>query len=226
VKRKDCKSKLLCQFLAKFQISLDYFFHVLLILELGIFWKFHLTGSAFYFAALLLLPYVLPLALFRFLNFFFPLVETIFFYGDDCYSPWIGYYKLQNVFYNFPYLERVLVLLRIYSPWLRLWGAKIGKNVTWTGQILIVDRANVSIGDHCSFGHQVSIFSHLVKITRRGRMMFYVKNVTIGKNCQLGGYSVFGPGASVGDGNVVPVGTYLYPNQVFDVAAAKKSMKR
>ena len=213
MRRKDCKSKIVCRLLAAFQISLDFFFHFFLLFEGFVFWRFHISGNAAWLAIFLLSPYLLPLLCFRVLNLFFPIGEDRFFYGDDCYSPWLGYYKLQNIFYCFPFLERILILLRVYSFWLRLWGAKIGKNVGWTGHVVVGDRANISVGDNCMFGHHVVLFSHLVKPTRKGRLLFFIKNITIEKNCFIGGLSVIGPGVHIQQGSIVPAGSHLHPNK-------------
>jgi acetyltransferase-like isoleucine patch superfamily enzyme len=215
MRRKDCRSKLLCGFLAKLQISLDYFFHVLVLLEVLFLFGFHQTGSGLYLLAFVLTPYALPLLTFRALSIFFPLRNDRFHYGDDCYSPWIGYYKLSNIYYFFPSLERFLILLRVFSPWLRLWGAKIGKRVNWTGQVVVLDRVLLSVGDSCSFGHAVLISSHLVRQNEAGKILFYIKEVSIGAGSYIGAYSRIGPGVVIPPKSVIPGGTDLYPNSTY-----------
>jgi acetyltransferase-like isoleucine patch superfamily enzyme len=215
MRRKDCPSKLVCGLLARFQISLDYFFHFLVLLEVLLLFGFHESGCRLYLVAFVLGPYALPLMTFRILNVFFPLGNDRFHYGDDCYSPWIVYYKLSNIYYFFPALERFLILLRVYSFWLRLWGAKIGRRVNWTGQVVVLDRALLSVGDSCSFGHAVLISSHLVQQSAAGKTLFYIKGVSIGAGSFIGAYSRIGPGVVVSPKSIVPGDSDLFPNTTF-----------
>ncbi len=121
---------------------------------------------------------------------------------------WNGAYKIQNFFYAFPYLERVLVLFGFYSIWLRLWGSKIGKNVFWTSHTLIGDRQGVIVGDNSLFGHGCTLISHVVHI-REGKVFLYYKPIKIGKNVFVGAGSGIGPGTTIKDNTRLPVLTKL-----------------
>ena len=57
--------------------------------------------------------------------------------------------QFQILFMRVPSLEEALRFVpRLYSFWLRLWGSQIGKSVTWSPGVIIVDRPFVSVGDY------------------------------------------------------------------------------
>lgn len=95
----------------------------------------------------------------------------------------------------------------------------IGRNFFGNFNLTIQDDARVQIGDHCSFGPNVTIVTPvhpMLPDERRGIMdkdgkikhMCYAKPVTIGNDCWLGANMVVCPGVTIGDncviGNEVP----------------------
>lgn len=165
----------------------------------------------------LLIPtslYLFPLITFRFMNFFFPIIQGKSNLSEREYSPWWGGHQMQLIYYAVPQLEALLrIIPGAFSLWLRLWGSKIGKNVYWTPNVEIDDRSLVEIGDNAVFGHKVEIVSHVVG-PRNGVISLYSKAVVIGKNCFIGAGSRFAPGSKVEDNAFVPVLTDVYINQV------------
>ncbi len=158
-------------------------------------------------------PYLAPLAVFRSMNALFPLVEGGSYLDQKTYVPWLVSFRCQLLFYTFPALERPLTLFpALYSAWLRAWGSTIGKNILWNAHSLIGDRSLLTIGDNVFFGHAVLLSSHIIKPTRIGRPLMYLKRIEIGSNVFVGAMTRVGPGARIGDNTVVPAGSDLYPN--------------
>ncbi|KAK9242323.1 trimeric LpxA-like protein [Lipomyces tetrasporus] len=71
--------------------------------------------------------------------------------------------------------------------------------------MVILDCAIVTIGDRTKFGPGVSIFAatHPTAIQPRRDLTDYSKEVTIGKDCWIGGNTVILPGVTIGDGVTV-----------------------
>ena len=164
--------------------------------------------------ALLICLYVFPLLVYRIHEYFYPLKEGISYLGGKNYSPWWGSHQIQVIYIAFPALETLLRLIPgAFSLWLRLWGAKVGKNVYWTPQLEISDRALIEIGDNVVFGNGVGIYSHIIK-PKKQDLLLYVKKVKIGNNVFLGAWNHIAPGVTIADGTYVPVFTHIYPNKL------------
>lgn len=154
--------------------------------------------------------YLAPVALFRCISLFRPIVEGRSYLSDRTYSPWWGSHELQRIFIAFPQLESLLQLVPgAFSLWLRLWGSRIGKNVYWTPRVEIADRSLLEIGANVVFGHKVQCFSHAVKPARRG-LFLYVKRIRIGDDVFIGGGSRIGPGVTIESGTFLPILSDLY----------------
>jgi acetyltransferase-like isoleucine patch superfamily enzyme len=97
-----------------------------------------------------------------------------------------------------------------FRPWLhRMRGAKIGKGV-WISQYVYIDELHpeaVTIGDNCTLGLRVSIFTHFYWGSRKAEGGF--KEVVIGNNVYIGPHSVILLGVKVGDGAVVKAGSVV-----------------
>lgn len=157
--------------------------------------------------------YGVPVLVYRLHALIFPIQEGISYLGGKTYSPWWGSHQIQAIYITFPALEAFLRLIPgVFSFWLRLWGSKVGQNAYWTPGLEIADRGLLEIGDRVIFGHQVGLYSHVIK-PRRRNLMLYVKRVKIGNDVFLGAWSHLGPGTTVSDGTYLPVATFLYPNQ-------------
>jgi hypothetical protein len=164
-------------------------------------------------AALASILYGLPPLCFRLLRLFYPLREGVSYLDERRFSSWWGGHQIQAVYIAFPQLESVLQLVPgVFSAWLRLWGATVGSGIYWTPRVELADRDLIDIGDGVIFGHKVQTFSHTLK-PKNGRLLLYVRRISIGAGAFLGAGSRLGPGVRVEPGAVVPVITDLFPNR-------------
>ena len=191
---------------------LDFFPALIICMVLIQFYYFNYNPSVSKLIFIILTPYVIPLICFRISQRFAPVKEGASYLGAKGYQPWNATFKMQQIFYTFPMLERVLILFGLYSVWLRLWGSKIGKNILWTSRTSILDRAGVEIGDNCFFGHECVLISHVVQI-KKGKILLYYRKVKIGNNVFIGAGSRLGPGSQVADHTKMPILTDVYVNQ-------------
>ena len=97
---------------------------------------------------------------------------------------------------------------------------KIGKNVFANFNFTIQDDAEVTIGDNCNFGPNVTIVTPLhpmVADERRAirtvqgeeKQMCYARPVHIGKDCWFGASVTICPGVTIGDGCVIGAGAVV-----------------
>lgn len=166
-------------------------------------------------AGLLFALYAAPLLAFRIHSWALPLREGPSELIGGQYSRWWGGHMIQWVYIGLPFLELPLrAVPGLYSAWLRLWGAKIGRGVYWTPLIEITDRNLLEVGDFVVFGHQVGLYAHAIKPRGQG-LMLYVRRIRIGSGVFIGAGSRLGPGVRVADGAFVPVTSDIYPNTRF-----------
>ncbi|MDZ8051360.1 MAG: acyltransferase [Aulosira sp. ZfuVER01] len=171
------------------------------------------SPSIFSILAVLLSIYGLPLIVYRWHQWVYPVQEGISYLIGKEYSPWWGSHQIQVIYITIPVLEAVLRLIPgAFSFWLRLWGAKVGRNVYWTPGLEIADRGLLEIGDRVVMGHRVAISSHVIK-PRKQNLMLYVKKVKIGNDVFVGAGSILAPGVVIGDGTFLTMATNLSPNQ-------------
>ncbi|MEH2255467.1 DapH/DapD/GlmU-related protein [Nostoc sp.] len=157
--------------------------------------------------------YGLPVLVYRLHEWVYPVREGISYLQSKEYSPWWGSHQIQVIYITISALEGVLRLIPgVFSCWLRLWGAKVGRDVYWTPSLEIADRSLLEIGDRVVIGHRVGIYSHIIK-PRKQNLMLYVKKVKIGSNVFVGAGSNLAPGVVIGDGSYLPAASNLYPNQ-------------
>ncbi|MGV3525453.1 MAG: acyltransferase [Candidatus Sericytochromatia bacterium] len=167
----------------------------------------------------LLLPlvvvYLYPVAAFRLLNLFQPLKEGSFDLLAPRYNAWWGSHQFQLIYFACPWLEGLLRCVPgVYSAWLRLWGAKIGKAVYWTPNVEIDDRPLLDMGDQVVIGHKLHVIAHVI-IPHRERLSLYVKRICIGDRCFIGAGTRLGPGVVLEDDTALPILTEGKVNQVF-----------
>jgi acetyltransferase-like isoleucine patch superfamily enzyme len=97
-----------------------------------------------------------------------------------------------------------------FRPWLqRQRGVHIGKNA-WISQYVYFDELRpdlITIGDNCTIGLRVSIFTHFY--WGRKRDTGYSGSVVIGKDVFIGPYCVLLPNVHIGDGSVIKAGTVV-----------------
>ncbi|MDY6899913.1 MAG: DapH/DapD/GlmU-related protein [Cyanobacteriota bacterium] len=164
-------------------------------------------------AALFFSFYGFPLLIHKIHDHFYPIQEGISYLQGEEYSPWWGSQQIQSIYITFSFLESVLRLIPgAFSFWLRLWGAKVGKNIYWTPRLEIADRSLIEIGDNVVFGQGCGIFSHVIK-PKKQDLMLYVKKVKIGSNVFIGGGSYIAPGVVVEDETFISTESRLYPNK-------------
>jgi maltose O-acetyltransferase len=90
----------------------------------------------------------------------------------------------------------------------------VGNNFYINFNCVILDVAEVRIGDNCMISPQVGIYTatHPVNATERNNGREFAKPVTIGHNCWIGGHSTINPGVSLGDNVVVASGAVVTKN--------------
>jgi hypothetical protein len=164
--------------------------------------------------------YLLPPALFQVHQWLWPVREGASHLDGPEYVPWWGTHQIQGIYNAFPALEAALRLVPgLYSAWLRLWGARVGRNVYWTARVEILDRSLLEVGDGVVFGHKSACYAHVIA-PKGGRVLLYVRRVTIGANAFIGAGSRLGPGARIPAGAVLPVCTDVGIGEAFEAAEA------
>ena len=98
---------------------------------------------------------------------------------------------------------------------------KIGKSFFGNFNLTIQDDAEVTIGDNCNFGPNVTVTTAGHPILPELREMAYQYNapVHIGKNCLIGAGAIILPGITIGDNVVVGAGSVVTKNLPSDVVA-------
>lgn len=97
---------------------------------------------------------------------------------------------------------------------------RIGRNVFINFQFTVQDDAEVTIGDHCDFGPNVTIVTPMHPMfseerknmwTRNGEpiRLCYAKPVHIGSGCWIGAGVTICPGVTIGDGCVIGAGSVV-----------------
>jgi len=196
-----------------FKKTLPFFTLFVSILFVGTLILSYQKSSCALLAIALLIPYLVPLVLFRVICAIYPMKIGASFFGEDKFSPWISSYRIQQVYLMFPILERLLFIVPgLFNLWLRLWGSKIGKNVNFIPGVEVVDRGHITIGDNVFIGNKCYFSPHVVQV-RKGRFFLYYKGITIGDNCFLGAFSTFGPGTEIASGTSLPSGSYYTVNK-------------
>jgi hypothetical protein len=131
--------------------------------------------------------------------------------GSRPFVRWWALSQLQILFARLPWLEEALRLLPgLYSTWLRLWGARVGRHVFWAPGVTLTDRYLVDVGDRALVGMGTHLASHLV-LPGDGGPTLLLARVTIGADAVVGGHSLLGPGSRVPTGQAAPARTVLPP---------------
>jgi len=87
----------------------------------------------------------------------------------------------------------------------------IGENFYSNYDCIILDIANVTIGNNVMFGPRVSLYTagHPIDAVIRNEHYEYGKPITIGDNVWAGGNVVFNPGVTIGDNVVIGSGSIV-----------------
>ncbi|AZG74776.1 sugar O-acetyltransferase [Shewanella livingstonensis] len=87
----------------------------------------------------------------------------------------------------------------------------VGENFYANFGCVILDVAEVRIGDNCLIAPQVGIYTatHPLDPIKRNSGVEYGKPVTIGHNCWIGGHATINPGVTLGNNVVVASGAVV-----------------
>lgn len=87
----------------------------------------------------------------------------------------------------------------------------VGENFYANFGCVILDVAEVRIGDNCMIAPQVGIYTatHPIDPTERAQGFEYAKPIHIGHNCWIGGHATLNPGIRLGDNVVVASGAVV-----------------
>lgn len=87
----------------------------------------------------------------------------------------------------------------------------VGDNFYANFGCVILDAAEVRIGDNCFIAPQVGIYTatHPIDPIQRAQGNEFAKPVTIGDNCWIGGHATINPGVVLGDNVVVGSGAVV-----------------
>lgn len=171
-----------------------------------------------------LVLYLFPPLMWRMLSPFIPVQMGASFLGTktDNVNGWFVSYQFQQIYNALPFIEGLLKLIPgLYSAWLRLWGANIGKKISWTSMSQVIDRPFINIGDRCSIGNESYLSAHTINQNNDGRYLLYLKEITIGSNVVLTQKNSIGPGVIIGDGvlikahSTVLANTQILTGQIF-----------
>lgn len=151
--------------------------------------------------AALALLYLVPPVTARFLLWALPIRSQRISIGSREYLVWWAVFNLQVIFARFPALEEILRLIPwAYSPWLRLWGSRVGRHVYWTPGVCIVDRSFLDIGSRVIFGAGVRLNPHVMRPAADGDMELLLAPVRIGDDAVIGGYALLTAGTEIAAG--------------------------
>jgi len=163
-------------------------------------------------AILLFILYGFPVLCFRTHNLIFKNKDGLAYLINSPYSPWFGGHQFQWIYIAFPALETMLRLIPgLFSLWLRLWGAQIGKGVYWTPILEITDRDRLLVGDHVIFGHRVGLYGHVIK-PKNDNLLLFTRRIQIGSGAFIGAGARLGPGVVIEAGALVATASDHFPN--------------
>ena len=118
----------------------------------------------------------------------------------------------QAIFNRLPAIEEAMRLVPgLYSAWLRLWGARVGRFVYWTPGLRILDRSLINVGGGAAFGAGVRISPHVLMMDADGRPALRVGVVKIGAGALVGAYSILPAGCWVAAGEATPATLAMRP---------------
>lgn len=147
--------------------------------------------------------YLVPPLLARLVRLLVTIPEGAIPVGSAAFFGWWILFQLQVIFCRFPALEELLRLMpSLYSFWLRLWGAGIGRFTYWGAGTLILDRPFLSIGDDVVLGAGIRLNPHVLNRNSHGQLELLLATVKIGNRAQVGGYSLLTAGTQIADDEV------------------------
>ncbi len=104
---------------------------------------------------------------------------------------------------------------------------KLGKNVFFNFNCVVLDVALVTIGSRTLFGPNVQIYTatHPINYKERASGLEYAKSISIGNDVWVGGSVVICPGVTIGDRSVIGAGSVVTRDIPADVFAAGNPCK-
>lgn len=142
--------------------------------------------------------YLLPPLLALWIRYFFTIKEKVLTAGSRDFLVWWTLFNLQVIFCRLPLLEEFLrIVPGLYSTWLRLWGAKIGRFTYWAPGTVILDRSFVTIGNDVVLGAGVRLNPHVMTLNAAGEKEVILATITIGDRAVVGGYSLLTAGTEI-----------------------------
>jgi maltose O-acetyltransferase len=104
---------------------------------------------------------------------------------------------------------------------------KVGKNFYMNFDCVILDCAQVEIGDNVLCGPKVQIYTpgHPLDSVERSRGVEFAKGITIGSNVWIGGGAIICPGVKIGDNTVIGAGSVVTKDIPSDVVAVGNPCK-
>lgn len=204
-----------------------------------------IIGSYIHYASFVFSHWILPLVFFPFVllvSFLILVLSTIFFTGMTIklfrltYEPGRHHKSIKdkNTFHFALYfvlyrptvqLLNIFFMSPIFALYLRMVGAKIGKNVFFGGRNTISDPCIVEIGDNTLIGGGATIMGHL------GEDKLVVSNVVIEDHCLVGAETLLMPGVHmkhhsvVGGKSLVTKNTILEPHTMYGGVPVKEIKK-
>lgn len=103
----------------------------------------------------------------------------------------------------------------------------IGEKVFFNFNCVVLDVAQVTIGNRTLFGPNVQIYTatHPMNYKERASGLESAKPITIGEDVWIGGSAVICPGVTIGDRSVIGAGSVVTKNIPADVFAAGNPCK-
>jgi maltose O-acetyltransferase len=88
---------------------------------------------------------------------------------------------------------------------------KLGSNVFFNFNCVVLDVTPVTIGSNVLFGPNVQIYTatHPVDAEERRQWLEFAKPITIGDDCWIGGGAIICPGVTIGDRCVIGAGAVV-----------------
>jgi hypothetical protein len=132
----------------------------------------------------------------------------------------------QVVFSRFPQLEELLRMVPgLYSTWLRLWGARIGRIVYWSPGMSVLDRPFVEIGNRVVIGAGARLSPHFLARGQDGMTELILATIIIGDDAIIGGHSLLPAGVSVGACEQTPGGRPIAPFSRFQNGRSVRTIR-
>ena len=183
---------------------------------------FGIGGWAGFFSAIAVLYGWPPLAT-RLVLILWPVRAGSHPVGARAFLVWWATAQFQMVFCRLPALEEAMRLVPgLYSMWLRLWGAKIGRLTFWSPGLRVLDRSFLIIGDDVIFGAGVRLNGHVIA-DENGQKRLHLGPITLGDRVQVGGYSLLTAGVKVDADQSLRAFTVLPPFSSWSDGRRQKS---